>query len=194
MNNINKGYTRMKNSFAIITVFLPLLIMLPSPAIAVSYKPSETAESEFHPVANVCGPGHNRRDGSYFTRYAAGYKLTGLGDQMTCSIPFKANRYIERIVMDVSLYGVEPRVCHISYTRASGGSIGSDNSRVEMNFVRDGNAVYVWQYDDFGILPAYLYNSHPHIALLLQCQHHNMTGNQFVRYGSIRVDYSPTEN
>jgi hypothetical protein len=184
----------MKNESVMIAISLPILVMLTDTATAFSYKPSETAESEFHPVANVCGPEHNRREGSHFTRYSSGYQLSGIGAKMTCSIPFKADRYIERIVMDVYLNGVEPRVCHVSYTRASSGGIGSNNSRVEMNFVRDGGAVNVWQYDDFGSIPAYINNSHPHTALLLQCEHYNMTDNQFVRYGSIRVDYSPTNN
>ena len=157
-------------------------------ASALSSAPSATAESVVHPAANVCGYGYNVRPGSEITRYYGALQLSGTGSIMACALPVKYERYIERVVFDVYHHGVAPRSCRLSYVRAASGAIATNNSVVNMNY-NASTGGKVWQYDDFGSVPADI-GGNPQNILLLFCEHHNMTDNQFVRYGAIRIDYS----
>jgi len=155
---------------------------------ASSSAPSSTSESEVHPAANVCGFSYNVRQGSEMTRYNAGLQVSGTGSTMVCALPVKYNRYIERVVFDVMHHGVSQRSCSLSYANGTSGSIAASGSKVYMDY-NTSSAVKVWQYDNFGTVPAYN-GGNPQNMLLVSCEHYNMTGSQFVRYGAIRVDYS----
>ncbi len=155
---------------------------------AASSAPSSTAESTVHPAANVCGYNHNVRTGSYAARYQAGLQLTGLGSSMVCALPVKYGRYIERVVFDVSYQGISPRGCSLSFVSGTSGSVASSGSLVQMTLNTSAN-VDVWQYDNFGEVPAYN-GGNPQNMLLIMCHHWNMSSSQYARYGAVRIDYS----
>lgn len=155
---------------------------------ASSSAPSSTVESEVHPAANVCGFSYNKRPGSEMTRYNAGLQVSGTGSIMVCALPVKYDRFIERVVFDVMHHGVSQRSCSLSYANGTSGSVAASGSKVYMNY-NTSAAVNVWQYDSFGTVPAYN-GGNPQNMLLVSCEHYNMTGSQFVRYGAIRIDYS----
>lgn len=163
-------------------------VLFSATAQAASSAPSSTAESTVHPAANVCGYNHNVRTGSYATRYQAGLQLTGLGSTMVCALPVKYDRYIERVVFDATYNGVSPRTCSLSFTSGTSGATAINNSPVQM-FLNTSANVDVWQYDDFGTVPAYN-GGNPQNMLFISCSHWNMTSSQFARYGAIRIDYS----
>lgn len=163
-------------------------VLVSTMAQAQSSAPSSTAESVVHPAANVCGYNHDVRDGSYISRYNASLQLSGLGSSMVCALPVQYDRYIERVVLDVYYSGVSPRSCSLSYVSGTSGGVGTNNSPVQMTLNTSAN-VKVWQYDNFGEVPAYN-GGNPQNILLLRCSHWNMSSSQFARYGAIRIDYS----
>lgn len=167
---------------------LAAFVLSSATAQALSSAPSNTAESTVHPAANVCGYNHNVRTGSYATRYQAGLQLSGLGSSMVCALPVKYGRYIERVVFDVYYNGVSPRSCSLSYVSGTSGAVALSGSLVQMTLNTSAN-VDVWQYDNFGEVPAYN-GGNPQNMLFISCAHWNMSSSQFVRYGAIRIDYS----
>ncbi len=160
-----------------------LLTGLSFSSLAANLQPSANAESELYPAANNCGM-ESARETPVAYPYKGGYQVTE-GFIMSCSLPVKPGKYIERIVLDHYASGMENRACSVGFVRAaSGGTVTNQMTRA-----RDGN-VDVWYYDDLGSSEAYS-GGNPHNTLLLTCQHYNFVNNSFVRYGVIRVDYTP---
>jgi hypothetical protein len=157
-------------------------------AQAASSAPSSTAESTVHPAANVCGYRYGGPTDSYAVRHLAALKLTGRGYNMDCALPVKYDRYIERVVFDVNHVGVSPSVCVLSFTNGMGASTALGGSSVHMTLNTSAN-VDVWQYDNFGEVPAYN-GGNAQNMLFITCYHNNMLPSEAVYYGSVRIDYS----
>ena len=156
-------------------------------ALALNLQPSANAESEFYPAATNCSMGSSTKTPSKIPiAYSYGGALqVWEGFMLNCSLPIKPGKYVERIVFDFYANGMEPRSCIVGFVRAlSGGTVSN-----HMTQARDGN-VDVWYYDNLGSIEAYT-GGNPGSALYLACGHWNFTGTSWMRYGVIRVDYSP---
>ena len=165
-------------------VLLATLLGLTSlSAYSANLQPSATAQSEFYPAANNCGMEAYRKTPVAYP-YSAGYQVTE-GYEMACSLPVKPGRYIERVVFDYYNSGMNSRTCKVGFVRATSGGTVTNTMHKE----RDGN-VNVFYYDDLGAAQGYS-GGNPHNALLVRCNHYNFVNGSFMRYGVIRVDYTP---
>lgn len=154
---------------------------------ALNLQPSSTAEPEFYPAATNCNLGSFTKNP---TKEPKAYSYKGAlqvweGYLLDCSLPIIPGKYVERIVLDFYASGMEPRECNVGFVRASSGSSVTN----KMTLAKDGNSD-VWYYDNLGSIDAYT-NGNPGNALYVSCQHWNFTDTSFMRYGVIRVDYTP---
>jgi len=166
----------------IVQITIAILTVFSLSVSATDFRPSTTVDSEVFPAANFCGmQKHSKEPVAY--PYQGGYVVTE-GYIMACSLPFKSGRYIERVVLDFTINGMSPRSCRVGFTRASSGATVSNVMTLDTS-----GGIEVFHYEDLGAEsiyePGYINN-----ALLLWCEHWNFTGSSYVRYGSIRVDYT----
>jgi len=152
-------------------------------SLALNLQPGANAESEFYPAATNCN-----MESFYKTpvahAYQGGYQVSE-GYMMACNLPIKPGKYVERIVFDHYANGMQSRACKVGFVRAASGATVTN----AMTLAKDGN-VDVWYYDNLGSTEAYS-GGNPHNTLLLRCEHWNFTGSSWIRYGVIRVDYTP---
>ncbi len=161
---------------------ISLLMAFSLPVCATNFTPSSTVDSEVFPAANFCGmEAHSKEPVAY--PYQAGYQVTE-GYMMACSLPFKSGRYIERIVLDFVINGMSPRSCKVGFTRASSGATVRNTMTLDTS-----GGIKVFHYENLGAETIYQ-SGYINNALLLRCEHWSFTGSSYVRYGSIRVDYT----
>lgn len=159
-----------------------IVALLSFNTFALNLQPSANAESEFYPAANNCNmEAYSKTPVAY--AYKGGYQVSE-GYMMSCSLPIKPGKYVERIVFDHFANGMNSRSCRVGFVRAASGGTVSNF----MTLAKDGN-VDVWYYDNLGSTQAYS-GGNPHNTLLLNCEHWNFTGSSYIRYGVIRVDYT----
>ena len=181
----------MKNLFSTMLILFVSMLMLSSPAQANSYtetSPPANTESVMFPAATNC-----LFDPMFEEYFPATSELNGgalkikSGFIMSCILPVQPNRYIERIALDVSKGVKALRTCKVGYVQAMSGGSASN----EMTLTSDNRVYY---HDNLGAIDYASGGNALHNVLMIQCQHWGQGADAEVKYGAIRVDYTPASS
>ncbi|MBQ4813762.1 hypothetical protein A7985_19645 [Pseudoalteromonas luteoviolacea] len=157
---------------------------LANPYPPSSWQPEPNTTSQFYPAATNC----NMEDFVLTPKahaYRGSYEVSQ-GKIMTCNLPINPGKFIERVVFDHRVHEMASKSCRIGVINAAYGSTATNTN--PMTLSTDG-MIDVWVYEDLGAWEAYS-NGHPHNTIVLTCDHETFTGESWIRYGVIRVDYA----
>ncbi|WP_171045597.1 LamG domain-containing protein [Pseudoalteromonas rubra] len=157
----------------------------PYPADPVSWQPEPNTTSHYYPAASNCDMEYEAVT-PIAHAYRGSYKVQR-GSTMSCVLPVNPGKFVERIVLDHNPHEMASKLCRVGFMHASYATTAQNTNA--MTLTKDGGVVDVWVYEDLGSETGYN-NGHPHNALVLTCYHEPFTGDSWIRYGVIRVDYA----
>ncbi|GLR71294.1 hypothetical protein [Agaribacter marinus] len=160
------------------------LLLSSAGAMAGWLEPSESSISEFYPAASFCGMQKSNNTEITDSRIVGGGFEVRKGSKMSCNLPVKPGKYVERIVINYTKYNNDPRQCRVGFVRSTSGGVASNYMALSTY-----KGQKVWYYENLGSIN--LSDALKGQNLWIGCDHYVFDQpNAFMRYGTIRVDYT----